>query len=207
MQKWKTCKVSSKNRGSKIIQGYSGKRRRFCRGLIKLPTEKNIQKITTSLFLAATLVLGSVSFAVPGIMPSAFAATENLYVSADNTLFDKSFNGPMIVEIVVADGALQDNDDSEPDVTINGNNIKMIQGADGSWYAYIANNLIFSALGDTLYGGQSDVDDVGISGESDADAVYTDTDLVVRQPKPLSENPLNAQLTQTELANGSDIRL
>ena len=39
---------------------------------------KNIQKITTSLFLAATLVLGSVSFAVPGIMPSAFAATENL---------------------------------------------------------------------------------------------------------------------------------
>ena len=104
---------------------------------------KNIQKITTSLFLAATLVLGSVSFAVPGIMPSAFAATENLYVSADNKLFDKSFNGPMIVEIVVADGALQDNDDSEPDVTINGNNIKMIQGADGSWYAYIANNLIF----------------------------------------------------------------
>ena len=40
----------------------------------KMKNAKNIQKITTSLFLAATLVLGSVSFAVPGIMPSAFAA-------------------------------------------------------------------------------------------------------------------------------------
>ena len=69
---------------------------------------KNIQKITTSLFLAATLVLGSVSFAVPGIMPSAFAATENLYVSADNNLFDKSFNGPMVIEVVVNDNDIDD---------------------------------------------------------------------------------------------------
>ena len=81
---------------------------------------KNIQKITTSLFLAATLVLGSVSFAVPGIMPSAFAATENLYVSADNKLFDKSFNGPMVIEVVVNDNDIDDIGESpEPDVTVN----------------------------------------------------------------------------------------
>ena len=100
---------------------------------------KNIQKITTSLFLAATLVLGSVSFAVPGIMPSAFAATENLVVSADNNLFDKSFNGPMVIEIVVNDNDIDDVDNrSEPDVTVNGATLKMIQAGDGNWYAYIA---------------------------------------------------------------------
>ena len=89
---------------------------------------KNIQKITTSLFLAATLVLGSVSFAVPGIMPSAFAATENLYVSADNNLFDKSFNGPMVIEVVVNDNDIDDlSNSAEPDVTVNGATLKMIQ--------------------------------------------------------------------------------
>ena len=102
---------------------------------------KNIQKITTSLFLAATLVLGSVSFAVPGIMPSAFAATENLYVSADNKLFDKSFNGPMVIEIVVNDNDIDEVDDLEPDVTVNGATLRMIQAGDGNWYAYIAANI------------------------------------------------------------------
>ena len=98
---------------------------------------KNIQKITTSLFLAATLVLGSVSFAVPGIMPSAFAATENLYVSADNKLFDKSFNGPMVIEVVVNDNDIDDLVSPEPDVTVNGATLRMIQSGDGNWYAYI----------------------------------------------------------------------
>ena len=109
---------------------------------------KNIQKITTSLFLAATLVLGSVSFAVPGIMPSAFAATENLYVSADNKLFDKSFNGPMVIEIVVNDNDIDEVGDLEPDVTVNGATLKMIQAGDGNWYAYIAeNDMIATAVG------------------------------------------------------------
>ena len=78
----------------------------------KMKNAKNIQKITTSLFLAVTLVLGSVSFAVPGIMPSAFAATENLVVSADNNLFDKSFNGPMVIEIVVNDNDIDEDNRS-----------------------------------------------------------------------------------------------
>ena len=99
---------------------------------------KNIQKITTSLFLAATLVLGSVSFAVPGIMPSAFAATENLVVSADNKLFDKSFNGPMVIEVVVNDNDIDESGDLEPDVTINGADLAMAQAGDGNWYAYFA---------------------------------------------------------------------
>ncbi|MDI1494750.1 MAG: hypothetical protein K8823_56 [Cenarchaeum symbiont of Oopsacas minuta] len=98
----------------------------------------NMKKITTSLFLALTLVLGSVTFAVPGITPEASAATENLFVSADNKLFDKSFNGPMIIEVVVNDDDIDESGDLEPDVTINGANLDMVQAGDGNWYAYFA---------------------------------------------------------------------
>ena len=157
---------------------------------------KNIQKITTSLFLAATLVLGSVSFAVPGIMPSAFAATENLYVSADNTLFDKSFNGPMVIEIVVNDNDIDDLDISpEPDVTVNGATLNMVQAKDGNWYAYIAESTIISSTyASELFGsantGIGDSDNFG-SDNTDAEAVYTAADKVVRQPKELTTSDAN----------------
>ena len=147
---------------------------------------KNIQKITTSLFLAATLVLGSVSFAVPGIMPSAFAATENLYVSADNKLFDKSFNGPMVIEIVVNDNDIDEDGDLEPDVTVNGATLKMIQAGDGNWYAYIAEKTMVETATDLFTKGLqtslATTDDFGSDG-TDADAIYFDADIVVRQAK------------------------
>ena len=147
---------------------------------------KNIQKITTSLFLAATLVLGSVSFAVPGIMPSAFAATENLYVSADNKLFDKSFNGPMVIEIVVNDNDIDEDGDLEPDVTVNGATLKMMQAGDGNWYAYIAEKSVAENMQSELFGTPESsitaTDDFG-SENTDAEAIYFDADIVVRQPK------------------------
>ena len=148
---------------------------------------KNIQKITTSLFLAATLVLGSVSFAVPGIMPSAFAATENLYVSADNKLFDKSFNGPMVIEIVVNDNDIDEPNDLEPDVTVNGATLKMIQAGDGNWYAYIAqSDRIADAVTMEFFTNGTNLD--SDFSTSDADAIYADdedenTPSIIRQSK------------------------
>ena len=149
---------------------------------------KNIQKITTSLFLAATLVLGSVSFAVPGIMPSAFAATENLYVSADNNLFGKSFNGPMVIEVVVNDNDIDDlgGASSEPDVTVNGATLKMIQAGDGNWYAYIAEKTM-AENATTLFINDkttsvTSTDPFGDE-NTDADAVYDNASIIVRQSK------------------------
>ena len=163
---------------------------------------KNIQKITTSLFLAATLVLGSVSFAVPGIMPSAFAATENLYVSADNNLFGKSFNGPMVIEIVVNDNDIDEDSDLEPDVTVNGGNLKMVQARDGNWYAYIADYNVLSSdeavnadnatLDDRLidFGTSTTAGTAGLAlfndATTDADQLYVNADVVVRQPKEVN---------------------
>ena len=144
---------------------------------------KNIQKITTSLFLAVTLVLGSVSFAVPGIMPSAFAATENLVVSADNNLFDKSFNGPMVIEVVVNDNDIDEIADLEPDVTINGADLAMAQAGDGNWYAYFAakDQAAAAITAGITFGTVENA--LTTNGD---DVVYTSATNVVRQSKDLS---------------------
>ena len=65
----------------------------------------------------------------------------NLYVSAENSSFNDYFSGSMIVEVVVNEPNLIDTDEGkgEPDVTINGKDIRMVQASDGKWYAYFAN--------------------------------------------------------------------
>ena len=69
------------------------------------------------------------------------SSNSNLYVSAENPSFDNHFAGSMIVEVIVNDSDLKEIDDAigEPDVTLNGKNLRMVQATDGSWYAYFAN--------------------------------------------------------------------
>ena len=65
----------------------------------------------------------------------------NLFVSAENSQFANHFSGSMVVEVVVNDPNLRDTDQGkgEPDVTINGKSLRMVQATDGNWYAYFAN--------------------------------------------------------------------
>lgn len=69
------------------------------------------------------------------------ASNPNLYVSAENPYFQNHFAGSMVIEVVVNDPGLSDTDESkgEPDVTINGKDLRMVQASDGKWYAYFAN--------------------------------------------------------------------
>ena len=94
----------------------------------------------TSLTLMTIMVAGGMTFAAPGMMPAAHAANANLFVSAENSQFNNYFGGPMVIEIVVNDPDVKDTDDSkgEPDVTVNGKIVRMLQGSDGLWYAYFA---------------------------------------------------------------------
>jgi hypothetical protein len=73
---------------------------------------------------------------------SAYAASNpNLFVSAENTQFGNRFSGSMVVEVVIRDPNIRDTDEGkgEPDVTINGKTLRMVQATDGNWYAYFAN--------------------------------------------------------------------
>ena len=102
--------------------------------------KNEIGRKITSLTLMTIMVAGGLTFAIPGVMPSANAATANLFVSAENSLFDNSFAGPMVIEVVVNDPDLKEIDEaeSEPDVTVNGQDLRMVQATDGNWYAYFA---------------------------------------------------------------------
>ena len=68
------------------------------------------------------------------------SSNPDLFVSAENSQFSNHFSGSMVIEVVVTDQNLRDTDEGkgEPDVTINGKSLRMVQATDGSWYAYFA---------------------------------------------------------------------
>ena len=94
----------------------------------------------TSLTLMTIMVAGGMTFAVPGVMPAAHAANANLFVSAENSQFDNYMSGPQVIEVVIIDSDINDTDEAkgEPDVTVNGKILRMVQGVDGNWYGYFA---------------------------------------------------------------------
>ena len=95
----------------------------------------------TSLTLMTIMVAGGMTFAIPGVMPAAHAASNaNLFVSAENSQFDNYMSGPQVIEVVIIDRDINDTDESkgEPDVTVNGKILRMAQAVDGNWYGYFA---------------------------------------------------------------------
>ncbi len=69
------------------------------------------------------------------------SSNPNLFVSAENSQFDNHFSGSMVIEVVINDQNIKDTGEGkgEPDVTINGKTLRMVQATDGNWYAYFAN--------------------------------------------------------------------
>ena len=69
------------------------------------------------------------------------SSNPNLFVSAENSQFNNRFSGSMVVEVIIRDPNLRDTDQGkgEPDVTLNGKSLRMVQSTDGNWYAYFAN--------------------------------------------------------------------
>jgi hypothetical protein len=86
------------------------------------------------------LAIFSIFLLVP-VMDAEASNNPNLFVSAENSQFDNHFSGSMVIEVVIRDSNLHDTDEGkgEPDVTLNGKSLRMIQATDGNWYAYFAN--------------------------------------------------------------------
>ena len=86
-------------------------------------------------------LLGALGFLLVPFLAQADAANPNLYVSAENSYHNNHFAGSMVVEVVINDPSLSDTSvgKGEPDVTLNGKNIRMVQATDGKWYGYFAN--------------------------------------------------------------------
>jgi hypothetical protein len=86
------------------------------------------------------MLAGGMVIAAPSMMPAAHAANANLFVSAENSQFDNYMSGPQVIEVVVIDSDINDTDQAkgEPDVTVNGKILRMVQATDGNWYGYFA---------------------------------------------------------------------
>jgi hypothetical protein len=103
----------------------------------------------------------ALGFLLIPLLPDIDAASNpNLYVSAENPLYDNHFAGSMVIEVVVTDSNLSDTGESEgePDVTINGDNLRMVQTTDGRWHAYFA-NVDKAKIADQIFA------DVGVAGK------------------------------------------
>ena len=63
-----------------------------------------------------------------------------MFVSAENSLFSNYFAGPQVIEVVINDPAISSTTTAhgEPDVTVNGKKLRMVQATDGNWYGYFA---------------------------------------------------------------------
>ena len=96
----------------------------------------------TSLTLMTIMFAGALTFAVPGfgVMPAAEGQTKLLFVSCESEEWANQFKGAQICEVIVQDPIRADTDvaEGEPVVEVNGDTLRMAQGSDGYWYAYIA---------------------------------------------------------------------
>jgi len=103
------------------------------------------------------MLAGGMTIVAPSMMPAAHAANANLFVSAENSQFDNYMSGPQVIEVVVIDSDIVDTDQAkgEPDVTVNGKILRMVQAVDGNWYGYFADRVQASIADFTAENGVS----------------------------------------------------
>ena len=98
----------------------------------------------TSLMLMTVMVAGGMTAAFSGFTPTATAADDELYVSAQVV---GNFAGIQVLEIVIDDNDRSETNEAEgrPNVEIEGKDVYMAQATDGSWYAYVVNQIAIDA--------------------------------------------------------------
>jgi len=185
--------------------------------------KNEIGRKITSLTLMTIMVAGGVSFALPGMMPVAYAANANLFVSAENSQFSNYMSGPQVIEVVVIDPDIDDTDEAkgEPDVTVQGKDLRMVQAVDGNWYGYFADqtqalNADSTTVADALFGLQYGEFCTGTSASavatvdfSDSDGVAFPTDGATGSTEGIAGTPLGTCTTagtpqMTIIADGSE---
>ena len=118
--------------------------------------ENTVARRATSIALMAIMVAGGMTIAFPGATPDAMAAPRSL---ANLSVSTTMFGGPMVIEIIVQDPNLDETGQTqgEPDVTFDGKDLRMIQGSEGYWYAYVANARIVNLFEENHGNGENNV--------------------------------------------------
>lgn len=90
--------------------------------------------------VAVAVAAAAAASAAAADAPQPAHAEPYMRVSADDESFGRTFSGAMVVEVVVGDPGIRSTGEpsGEPSVTVGGEPLRMVQGSDGSWYAYFA---------------------------------------------------------------------
>ena len=97
-----------------------------------------LYKILVILLVLSMMIVPPIS--LPSVRAQAYSDHPNLFVSAENSLFDNHFSGPMVVQVIVQEDNNQlDQAIGQPNVSVNGRHLQMMQGSDGNWHAFFAN--------------------------------------------------------------------
>ncbi len=101
--------------------------------------ENEIIRKSTSITLMAIMVAGGLTFAIPGVLPAAYADNA-LYVSAESEMFENYFVGAQVIEVIVNDDQYRTDENRGesfmPIVTVDDNPLPMYQASSGNWYGY-----------------------------------------------------------------------
>ena len=105
----------------------------------------------TSLTLMVIMVAGGLTFAVPGVMPAhadMVASNPHLFVSAEGQNSKNEISGANVIEVAIVDDFISQTDEGEgePIVSVNGRDLRMLQGSDGVWYAYFADRSVAQTI-------------------------------------------------------------
>jgi hypothetical protein len=83
------------------------------------------------------MLAGGMTIAAPSMMVPEVQAAGALYVSAENALFNNTFGGAQVIEVVVINSQNEtDESQGEPTVKVDENQLRMVQAVDGNWYGY-----------------------------------------------------------------------
>jgi len=109
------------------------------------------------------MLAGGMVIAAPSMVPEAAAAGQ-LYVSAENAQFGNLFGGGQVIEVIVKDPNRADTEvaESEPTVYVDNQSLRMAQGVDGYWYAYIGAYGFIDTSGTEDYDSTSNNLDYGV---------------------------------------------
>ncbi len=91
--------------------------------------------------MAYSLIILLLATPLSAINVDAYSDHPDLFVSAENSLFENHFSGAMVIEVIVRNSNINSIDQQlgEPTVTLNGKQLRMVQGSSGDWYAFFAN--------------------------------------------------------------------
>jgi hypothetical protein len=123
------------------------------------------------------MLAGGMTIAAPSMMVPEAQAAGALYVSAENAMFENTFGGASIVEVVVIGHASEtDERQGEPTVKVDENQLRMAQAVDGNWYGYFGHSTAVVAADratNNLNFGLDSTPDVHLGDFEEASNVYS----------------------------------